>query len=361
MSFISNLIGQGVTDALMPGTPGVSGILNKADAAYYGTLMPSQQNKLSKDQSKLATDQADLASGTGGKGLQGHIAQLNSQIDKLNSLSAQDQKEGYLNQFLTNLTGELPQLQAISASQNTAADQSALQGQQQFGLPAGQAILGAQQALAPQFYNNQTALGQTLGQGGNLQNGSFAGLTPQQTQFYNQQFMGNQAAQGLGSSPLGAQNAAFQLTGLNQQQSNFNEQALQQYLGGYLQPSVPNIFGQQSQSGLTSATSLGGNSLQAIDPSSIANLQSSLTGLNYNTQVQNAQSLGSSLGQLGGALLTSAFGGVGGIGGAIGGAAGGGAAGGLGGLASLSGFFGGSSGMGMSSTGNGSQIGIGSP
>lgn len=251
MSSLTDIFGSLISKSLSPGTPTASGILGNADAAYFGTLTPGQQHTLTLDQSKLGKLQGELGSATGAKQshIQAAIDHLNAQIANYQQTAANDKQNGYLNQFLTNLGTELPQLQQISQAQNTAANQSALQAQQQFGLPAGQAILGAQQALAPQFYNNQTALGQALGQGGNLQNGSFQGLTPQQTAFYNQQFMGNEAAQGLGSSPLGAQNAAFQLTGLNQQQANFNEQALQQYLNSYLQPSVPNIFGQQSHPG----------------------------------------------------------------------------------------------------------------
>lgn len=295
-SGISSALGSVFSSALAPGTPKVSGILGNADAAYYGTLNPKQQGQLTKDQSRLSMLQGELSGATGGKQnhIQNAINQLNKQIATLNQTAASDKQNGYLNQFLTNLTGELPQLQQISAAQNTAANQTALQGQQQFGLPAGQAILGAQQALAPQFYQNQDKLGQFLG--GQLGQG----LTPQQTNFYNQQFMGNEAAMGLGSSPLGAQNAAFQLTGLNQQQANFNEQALQQYLGGYLQPSVPNIFGQQSQAGLTGASMLGGNSLQAINPSDVLNMQSNLTGLQYANKTQQANALGGALGNIAG-------------------------------------------------------------
>ena len=274
-SGISSLIGE----ALGPQVPKANQILDSAMTAYTG-VSPTATLKMQTLQSKLAQAQADVKNGKIAD--PGRVKSLQNEITNLQTATSDQAASGYEGQFLSNLQNILPQLQAISNAQNTGAASGALGLQNQFGTAAGQSILNSQQQLAPQFYSGQSQLGNELFS-------SPLGLTPQQSAYYNQQFMGNEAAMGLGSSPLGAQNAAFQLTGLNLAQSNTQLGQQQSYLGNYLQPSVPNLFGTFSP---TTAQGLGGNTLGSIDPSSILNLQSNLSGLNYAKATQNANTAG---------------------------------------------------------------------
>jgi hypothetical protein len=278
--YIAGSAGGGVTgfgdlfsSMLTPGPPTAGGVGNEATQPYYG-YSPEQQIQLQNLQNKLA--QTTNAKQQG---------KIQDQINNLQTKISDTSQLGYESQFLKNLQTSIPQLQQIANAQNAGSAAGAVAMQQQYGLPAGQAILGAQQQLAPQFYQNQTALGNTLG--ANIGPGGFQGLTPAQTAYYNQQFMGNQAAMGLGSSPLGAQNAADQLTGLNLQQANTQEAQMQNYLNNYLQPTVPNLFG--STYSPQSATSLGGNTLSALSPQDYLSLASSLAGVKYGQEQQMAQ------------------------------------------------------------------------
>jgi hypothetical protein len=274
---------------LSPSVPGAQGILGNTMSTYTGTD-PKYTVELSKLQQKLA--------GTTNPKAQ---AKIQGEIDKLQTQIGTESQLGYEPQELANLQNILPQLQAISQAQNQAGAGGALQLQQQYGLPAGQAILGAQQQLAPQFYSGQQQLGQELF-------GSPLGLTPAQSAYYNQQFMGNEAAMGLGSSPLGAQNAAYQLTGLNLQQANTQLGQQQSYLQNYLQPQVPNLFGTFSP---TSATGLGGNMLQSLNPQDFLSLSASLAGQKYAQGISQAQALASPLTNLGNSI--SGMGGMSGM------------------------------------------------
>jgi len=325
MGIIAAGIGAGVLgaaggifgSALQPGTPGTMGILDNALSSFYG-VNPSNTIALQKDQTKLAALQASLAGASpkAQKKIQAQIDALSTKETGLETKIGDLSQEGYSSQFLAGLSSMLPQLQQISQSQNTAAAQSALGLQNQFGTQAGQSILNSQEALAPQYYQGRNQLGSYLSS--NLGQG----LTPAETAYYNQQFLGNQSAMGLGSSPLGAQNSAYQLAGLNMQQTNTNEGMYQNYLNSYLQPQVPNLFGTFSP---TNAQGLGGNSLSSLSPTDLLNLSSNLAGLKYSQQSQQANAIGNGISSIGSGLL-GMFGPGGGTGNS---------------LAGLSGFFGG--------------------
>jgi len=340
---LSTIFGALIGKALAPGEPKGTGIVDQALATEYG-VNPKQQQALKDLQGKLAsaTTYADKA-------------KIQKQIDDLQKNISTTAGKGYTSNFLQNLASEFPQLQNIANTQNAAAAQGGIGLQNQFGLPAGQAILGAQTALAPQFYGGQQQLGQDLF-------GSPLGLSPQETQFFTNQLNAGQAAQGLYGSPLSAQNTALNLTGLNLAQANTQEQQRQQYLNSYLQPLVPNLFTPAANP--LSAGQLGGQSLQSLGPQDFLSLQAGLSGLKYNNQAQFASQLGGGLGSLGSdIIMAAATGGMGGMGGMAGGMMGG-AGGAMGGMGGLMGMFGGSpsggggSGIKWQPTGTGGFMGV---
>lgn len=306
--------------ASQPGVPKLSSILDTALGSAYGSN-PQQQIQLQTLQNKLAK-----ATNPQQK------KQLQNQINTLQTAIGNTSESGANNQFLNMLQSYYPQLAQQQQGINANANQFGLQQQNQFGLPVGQSIAGAQQQLNPQFYAGQQQLGNELFN-------QPLGLSPQQVQFFNNQLMGNQSAMGLGSSPLGAQNTALALTGLNLQQANTQLGQQQGFLNSYQQFQVPNLFSPEAALGSTSTQQLGGNSLSSISPETLLNLQSNLAGLKFAQGTQQANAINGAIGGVGSSLLGMAMGGGGGM---------------MGGSGGFSSFFGGggASSMGQSSLGS---------
>lgn len=292
---IGDIAGPLISGALAPGVPKTAGISSKASSAEYG-VNPNFTLAMSQLQTALSTATTDE-----------QRSKIQDQITQLQQKQSNLATTGNVQQFLGNLGSELPQLQGLANSQNQSSTQGALGLQQQFGLPAGQAFLGAQQQLAPQFYAGQQQLGQEAF-------GTPLGLSPQQTQYFSNQLNAQQAQQGLYGSPLSAQNTALNLTGLNLQQANTQMGQQQSFLNNYLQPQLPNLF--SGASSPVSATQLGGASLNSLSPQDFLSLQAALSGLKFNQGTQQAQAIGGGIqsafnafGGSGGGSASSIFGG----------------------------------------------------
>lgn len=268
-----DIAGTLISGALAPNTPKESDIFSAAGQSLYGGLSIDAQNQLNQLQS-----------------VQNPTPQQQQQIQQLQQTASN--RTGYLGQILAANQTFQPQANQIALQSQMQGASGLAQNQQQlqsqYGGQLGQTLLAQNQALNPQYFSAQNQLGNTL----NTQLAS-GGLTPQQVQFYQNQFQAGQAAQGLGDSPLGAQNAALQLTGLNLQQNQQNIANSQGYLNTFGFQQTPQISG----AGVNTSNILGG-SLTAPSLSDANNLASNLAGLQYQQQLGFANQLGSGLGGL---------------------------------------------------------------
>lgn len=319
---LSDIFSSLITPALQPDVPQWSQFINSTMGQYFGTTNPSVLANLKKLQAMPQTAARDK-----------QIAHIQDNITT-------QQGRAFLPQFLSEENKYLPQFNQSALDMfNQNAPQEIAQ-QAKFGTQLGQAYQDAQKQMAPGFYGLRDAQGQAL------QSQVGQGLSPQEQQFYANQINAQQASKGLFDSPLGSTQEALALTQLDQAQKNINTQNIQSYLNNFQTPFVPQVANLTG----TPGAGLAGNAFQAPGFNDALNATGGLQSARFARAQGTANQLGSGLGQLGGAIVSAAAGGMGGIGGAMGGAGTVGLGGGAGGAAGL----GGGAGAGM-----GSMAGIG--
>lgn len=356
---MSDVFGSLISNALSPNSPTLGSVYGQGNAYLYGTPTPGQNQTLSKDSSTISADQTKLAQlqqqlaagqsnpfahlGTSTKQLQNQIDQLQKKMGKtqtqqsnLQTKLGQESSNSLASNTLAAQTQYLPAFQNLANALTNTSIQQSQAAQQQYGLAGGQILQQQQQALNPEYYAANAALGQQLtnaATGG--PGGTPMGLSPQQLQFFQQQFAGQQAAQGTYGSGLSAQNMALQLTPLELAQQQQNIGNLQGYLNTYQQAQLPNYMTPQQ----TTMQGLVGSLFTPPSAQSVYNTQAGLVNANYANGLAQANTMGSALGGLasGYDAISGAMSGMNGSGGG----AGAGSGGGMGGFGSLIGMLGG--------------------
>lgn len=290
-SGIGSLIGTGVSGILAPNAPTALGMSNGSiDQFYYG-LNAAPYNKLQK---LLALQKSGTLT-----------PQQQSQLNELQTKSAQN---AVLPKELAAQQAFMPQFEQ-EQQQLLASQTQALAGQ----------YTGLTNQLNPQYGQIQSTVGNQI----NSQIGM--GLNPQQIAFFGQQLGGQEAAMGLGSSPLGAQNTALALTGLDLQQQQQNTQNALSFSGAFPNP-ASGILGL----GIGTSPSTTGLAGGSVTPQSLQEYQAlagAITGQNYGYAMTQSNALGGAVGQIGGGIAELALdyftGGMGSLG-SMGGSGGGG-------------------------------------